>query len=65
MAEPSPTCHIPARSCDTFVVLPPSTAGNYIIFGKNSDRPCDEIQEVIHLPAQDHEPGSKVQVSNN
>uniref|UniRef100_A0A1A8E949 Secernin 3 n=1 Tax=Nothobranchius kadleci TaxID=1051664 RepID=A0A1A8E949_NOTKA len=41
-------------SCDTFVALPPSTEGHYIIFGKNSDRPCDEVQEVVYFPAKDY-----------
>ncbi|CAF1129650.1 unnamed protein product [Didymodactylos carnosus] len=36
-----------ARSCDTFVVFPPCTDSHFIIFGKNSDRPSNEIQEVI------------------
>ncbi|XP_041987411.1 secernin-2 [Aricia agestis] len=35
------------RSCDTFVVLPPLTKNNIVIFGKNSDRPQNEVQEVI------------------
>ncbi|XP_039763683.1 secernin-3 [Pararge aegeria] len=35
------------RSCDTFVVLPPLTKNNVIIFGKNSDRPQNEVQEVV------------------
>lgn len=38
------------QSCDTFVVLPPLTA-NGVIFGKNSDRPQGEIQEVVYFPA--------------
>lgn len=41
-------------SCDTFVALPPSTVGQRIIFGKNSDRPCDEVQEVVYFPAKDY-----------
>uniref|UniRef100_A0A1A8JQC0 Secernin 3 n=1 Tax=Nothobranchius kuhntae TaxID=321403 RepID=A0A1A8JQC0_NOTKU len=41
-------------SCDTFVALPPSTEGHHIIFGKNSDRPCDEVQEVVYFPAKDY-----------
>ena len=49
-------------SCDTFVVLPPLTAGGCVIFGKNADRPCEEVQEVVYNAAQDHKPGSKVQV---
>ncbi|CAF2784460.1 unnamed protein product [Rotaria sp. Silwood2] len=38
-----------ARSCDTFVVLPPLTDSNFHIFGKNSDRPGNEVQEVIFV----------------
>ncbi|XP_036401104.1 secernin-3 isoform X2 [Megalops cyprinoides] len=48
-------------SCDTFVALPPSTAGQRVIFGKNSDRPCDEVQEVVYFPAADHQEGEKVE----
>ncbi|CAF1459616.1 unnamed protein product, partial [Adineta steineri] len=38
-----------AYSCDTFVVLPPLTDSNFHIFGKNSDRPTREVQEVIFV----------------
>uniref|UniRef100_A0A1A7X7F6 Secernin 3 n=1 Tax=Iconisemion striatum TaxID=60296 RepID=A0A1A7X7F6_9TELE len=48
-------------SCDTFVALPPSTEGHHIIFGKNSDRPCDEVQEVVYFPARDHNPDEKLE----
>ncbi|KAM9342096.1 secernin-3 [Pholidichthys leucotaenia] len=48
-------------SCDTFVALPPSTEGQRIIFGKNSDRPCDEVQEVVYFPARDCGAGEKVE----
>nr|XP_046260108.1 secernin-3 [Scatophagus argus] len=48
-------------SCDTFVALPPSTEKDRIIFGKNSDRPCDEVQEVVYFPAQNHEAEEKVE----
>lgn len=48
-------------SCDTFVALPPSTEGERIIFGKNSDRPCDEVQEVVYFPARDYGAGEKVE----
>ncbi|XP_061827588.1 secernin-3 [Nerophis lumbriciformis] len=48
-------------SCDTFVALPPSTEGHRIVFGKNSDRPQDEVQEVVYSPASDYEEGSKVE----
>lgn len=49
-------------SCDTFVALPPSTEGQRIIFGKNSDRPCDEVQEVVYFPARDYNAGEKLEV---
>ncbi|KAM8856068.1 secernin-3 isoform 1-T2 [Spinachia spinachia] len=48
-------------SCDTFVALPPSTEAQRIIFGKNSDRPCDEVQEVVYHPARDHDAGEKLE----
>ncbi|CAF4081533.1 unnamed protein product, partial [Rotaria sp. Silwood2] len=36
-------------SCDTFVVLPPLTDSNFRIFAKNSDRPANEVQEIIFV----------------
>ncbi|XP_030642690.1 secernin-3 [Chanos chanos] len=48
-------------SCDTFVALPPSTKGQHVVFGKNSDRPCDEVQEVVYFPAKDYSAGEKVE----
>lgn len=48
-------------SCDTFVALPPSTEKQRVIFGKNSDRPCDEVQEVVYFPASDFNGGEKVE----
>ncbi|ERL91705.1 hypothetical protein D910_09032 [Dendroctonus ponderosae] len=38
------------QSCDTFVVLPPLTKRG-VVFGKNSDRPQGEVQEVVYFPA--------------
>ncbi|KAF7281481.1 secernin-2 [Rhynchophorus ferrugineus] len=38
------------QSCDTFVVLPPFSQHG-VVFGKNSDRPQGEVQEVIYVPA--------------
>lgn len=38
-----------AFSCDTFVILPPLTDSNFRIFGKNSDRPVNEVQEIIFV----------------
>ncbi|MED6275731.1 Secernin-3, partial [Characodon lateralis] len=48
-------------SCDTFVALPPSSEGQRVIFGKNSDRPCDEVQEVVYILARDYGPEEKVE----
>lgn len=50
------------QSCDTFVVLPNLTRGQNVIFGKNSDRPKHEVQEVVYCEGSKHEPGSTVQV---
>ncbi|KAH3720471.1 hypothetical protein DPMN_063370 [Dreissena polymorpha] len=52
-------------SCDTFVALLPATASGYVIFGKNSDRPDNEVQEVIYRPAASFQPGEKLQVELN
>ncbi|XP_039596763.1 secernin-2 isoform X1 [Polypterus senegalus] len=52
---------IEPSSCDCFVALPPGSAGDYVIFGKNSDRPEDEVQEVVYFPAASYEPGSTVE----
>ena len=38
------------KSCDTFVVLPPHTSQG-VVFGKNSDRPWGEVQELLYIPA--------------
>lgn len=51
-------------SCDTFVALPPSTEGQRIVFGKNSDRPCDEVQEVVYFPAKDYGAQEEVEVDD-
>ncbi|XP_025095928.1 secernin-2-like isoform X3 [Pomacea canaliculata] len=51
----------PPSSCDTFVALPPATSNGQVIFGKNSDRPGLEVQEVVYIPEMDHSPGCKVQ----
>ncbi|AWP13141.1 putative secernin-3 [Scophthalmus maximus] len=48
-------------SCDTFVALPPSTEGQRIVFGKNSDRPCEEVQEVVYFPSKYHGAEEKVE----
>ena len=41
------------ESCDTFVVLPDVSRENTVIFGKNSDRPIGEVQEVIFLTREE------------
>ena len=51
------------QSCDTFVVLPPCTKDGAVIFAKNSDRPCDEVQEVIYQPAETHAAGDVTKVT--
>merc|ERR1711988_1561801 len=45
---------------DTFVVLPPHSVNKGVIFGKNAIRPETEVQEVIYVPAADHEPGASL-----
>jgi secernin len=47
--------------CDTFVALPDVTLGGELIFGKNSDRPGGEVQDVVSFPAQRHAAGDMVQ----
>jgi len=47
--------------CDTFVALPDATLNGDLIFGKNSDRPSGEIQDVVSLPAQVHSTGDSLQ----
>lgn len=54
----------PPKSCDTFVALPPATANGCVIFGKNSDRPGNEVQEVVYRQAATYKPGEKLQVRN-
>lgn len=43
-----------------FVVLPPLTADGKVIFGKNSNRPDTEVQEVVYFAAKDYDSGTKV-----
>ena len=47
---------------DTFIVLPPLTTSGSVIFGKNSGRPQDEVQEVIYEPSKSYNEGEKLQV---
>ncbi|KAI1283778.1 Secernin-2 [Halotydeus destructor] len=47
-------------SCDTFVVMADSTAKQAVVFGKNSDRPQGEVQEVVFVPKTSHGQGTKL-----
>jgi secernin len=47
--------------CDTFVALADATLGGEVIFGKNSDRPGGEAQDVVPYPAQRHTAGTTLQ----
>ncbi|KAM4622472.1 secernin-2 [Discoglossus pictus] len=51
---------LPPSSCDCFVSLPPASLSPLVIFGKNSDRPRQEVQEVVYYPAATHPLGSKI-----
>ncbi|WP_228061989.1 hypothetical protein [Coleofasciculus sp. LEGE 07081] len=46
--------------CDTFVTLSDATLKGNVIFGKNSDRPHGEIQDVVAIPAQTYNPNEQV-----
>lgn len=46
-----------------FVAFPPRAKDGLVVFGKNSARPRDEVQEIMYFSAADHEPESKVEVS--
>ncbi|XP_015285177.1 PREDICTED: secernin-1 [Gekko japonicus] len=50
---------IPPSYC--FVAFPPRTKEGLVIFGKNSARPRDEVQEVVYFAAATHDPGCKVE----
>ena len=56
MAEKTPS------SCDTFVVMADLTEDGSVIFGKNSDRPVGEVQELVFVPGQRFNDGDKLQV---
>ncbi|KAF1495206.1 Secernin-1, partial [Megadyptes antipodes antipodes] len=44
-----------------FVAFPPCSKDGLVVFGKNSARPRDEVQEVVYFAAAAHDPGSKVE----
>ncbi|XP_069505022.1 secernin-1 isoform X3 [Ambystoma mexicanum] len=45
----------------SFVAFPSHAEGGHVLFGKNSTRPKDEVQEVVYVPAATHPPESEVQ----
>lgn len=47
--------------CDTFIALSDVTLGGDIIFGKNSDRPNGEAQDVVTFPARDYPANTFIQ----
>lgn len=47
-------------SCDTFVVMGNVTESGDVIFGKNSDRPKGEVQEVLYVEPQKYPEGTKL-----
>ena len=44
--------------CDTCVALPSVTKFGEAFFAKNSDREPNEAQQLVLLPARDHDPHS-------
>ena len=47
-----------SESCDTMVALGGSTRGGNTVFAKNSDRPQEEAQPLVMVPAKDHGSGA-------
>ncbi|RPJ64209.1 MAG: hypothetical protein EHM12_00350 [Dehalococcoidia bacterium] len=46
--------------CDTIVALGPATTDNATLFGKNSDREPDEVQNITIYPHRKHRDGEQV-----
>jgi dipeptidase len=46
--------------CDTIVALGPATANGNTLFGKNSDREPDEVQNIVIQPRKRYRPGETV-----
>lgn len=56
-------------SCDTFCALSDVTApapglGPCVVFGKNSDRPRGEVQELVYVRGREHGEGEQVKVKS-
>jgi len=52
-----------SSSTKLFVVFPPATVNDHVIFGVNSVRPVDEVQDVVYLPASESTSETTVKVS--
>jgi len=50
--------------CDTLVALPNSTEDGSLIFGKNSDRPCNEAQLITYSPGMTFEKEDTLKCTN-
>ncbi len=50
--------------CDTFVALGNSTEDGSVIFGKNSDRPNNEVQLITHSPKMKHSKGEMLRCTH-
>jgi secernin len=46
--------------CDTIMASPGTTAGQFMLFGKNSDRQRNEAQAVEHVPRASYSPDARV-----
>jgi secernin len=46
--------------CDTLIALSSATADGSVLFAKNSDREPNEAHELVVLPAENPQPGSRV-----
>ena len=46
--------------CDTIVALGSATEDGATLFGKNSDREPDEVQNIVIIPRKKHRPGEEV-----
>jgi secernin len=50
--------------CDTFVALPPVTAGKSVILGKSADCRVNEAHALVRYPRQQHQPGQLVRTTH-
>ena len=50
----------PRVACDSLVALGNATVDGAVLFAKNSDRPHDEPQPLVQVPAARHPPGARL-----